>query len=79
MLKRISIIALVAALAVIQSIFLREYENLSFNEAVEELAKIAGVDVPKDEKKQQAYSVQKVLLEALDYAGLRYRSALESH
>jgi DNA primase len=59
--------------------FLREYENLSFNEAVEELAKIAGVDVPKDEKNQQAYSAQKVLLDALDYAGLRYRSALESH
>ena len=59
--------------------FLREYENLSFNEAVEELAKIAGVDVPKDERNQQAYSAQKVLLDALDYAGLRYRSALESH
>jgi DNA primase len=59
--------------------FLREYENLSFNEAVEELAKIAGVNVPKDEKNQKAYSAQKVLLDALDYAGLRYRSALESH
>jgi len=59
--------------------FLREYENLSFNEAVEELAKIAGVDVPKDERNQQAYSSQKILLDALDYAGLRYRSALESH
>ena len=59
--------------------FLRDYENLSFNEAVEELAKIAGVDVPKDEKNQQVYSAQKILLESLEYAGLRYRSALESH
>ena len=59
--------------------FLRDYENLSFNEAVEELAKIAGVEVPKDEKIQKEYSEQKVQLEALEYAGLCYRSALGSH
>jgi len=59
--------------------FLRDYENLSFNEAVEELAKVAGVEVPKDEKNQQVYSAQKVLWDALEYAGLRYRNALKSH
>jgi len=59
--------------------FLRDYENLSFNEAVEELAKVAGVEIPKDEQRQQAYSALNVLWEALEYAGLRYRSALKSH
>jgi len=59
--------------------FLRDYENLSFNDAVEELAKIAGIAVPKDEKVQQAYSLQNKLNEALEYASLRYRDALKSH
>lgn len=59
--------------------FLRDHDNLNFNEAVEELAKIAGVEVPRDEKVQKAYSLQAQLWEALEYANLRYRDALKSH
>ena len=59
--------------------FLREHDNLSFNEAVEELAKIAGVEVPKDEKVQKVYSLQNKLWESLAYANLKYREALKSH
>lgn len=59
--------------------FLREHDNLSFIEAVEELAKIAGLEVPRDQKVQQAYNEQKNLLEALAYASLRYREALKQH
>lgn len=59
--------------------FLRDHDNLAFNEAVEELAKIAGVEVPRDEKVQKVYSLQAKLWEALEYANLRYRDALKSH
>ncbi len=59
--------------------FLREHDNLAFNEAVEELAKIAGVEVPRDEKVQKVYSLQAKLWEALEYAKLRYRDALKTH
>ncbi len=59
--------------------FLREYDNLSFTEAVEELARIAGVEVPRDERVKQEFSRQKWMLQALDYASLRYREALGSH
>ncbi len=59
--------------------FLRDHDNLAFNEAVEELAKIAGVEVPRNEKVQKAYSLQAKLWEALEYANLRYRDALKSH
>jgi len=59
--------------------FLREHDNLSFNDAVEELAKIAGVEVPKDEKVQKVYSLQNKLWDSLAYANLRYRDALKSH
>jgi DNA primase len=59
--------------------FLRDHDNLSFNEAVEELAKIAGVEIPRDEKIKKAYNVQNKLWDALEYASLRYRDALKSH
>lgn len=59
--------------------FLRDHDNLSFVEAVEELAKFAGVEVPRDERVQEAYSAQKKLWEAMDYAQLRYRDALKNH
>jgi DNA primase len=39
--------------------FLREHDNLSFTEAVEELAKIAGVEVPRDERVQAQYTAQR--------------------
>ena len=59
--------------------FLREHDNLSFVEAVEELAKVGGMEVPRDERVQEVYSEQKRLLESLEYASLRYREALQSH
>jgi len=59
--------------------FLRDHDNLSFNEAVEELAKIAGVEVPKDEKVQKIYGLQSKLWDSLAHANLRYSEALESH
>ncbi len=59
--------------------FLREHDNLTFTEAVEELAKIAGVEVPRDKANQQEYSRHKLMLEALDYAAMRYRDALKQH
>jgi len=59
--------------------FLREYEGLSFNDAVEELAKIAGLEVPRDEQVQAVYNQHQALWSGLEYACLRYREALSSH
>ncbi len=59
--------------------FLRDYENLSFNEAVEELAKLAGVEVPRDERVKQIYDNQKKIADAAEYADSKYREALKSH
>lgn len=58
--------------------FLREHDNLSFTEAVEELAKMAGLEVPRDERVQQQYSLQKHMMDALDVAATQYRKALRS-
>lgn len=58
--------------------FLREYDNLSFTEAVEELAKMAGVEVPRDERVQEKYSLQQHMLDALDYAQNQYTKALNA-
>ncbi|MDX1452947.1 MAG: DNA primase [Oleiphilaceae bacterium] len=59
--------------------FLRDHDNLSFIEAVEELAKIAGVEVPREEGDRREFNRQKSMMEALDYASLRYREALKQH
>ena len=59
--------------------FLREHDNLSFVEAVEELAKIAGVEVPRDERLKQVYDESRQYYEALDKADAQYREALKSH
>lgn len=59
--------------------FLRDHDNLSFTEAVEELAKFAGVEVPRDERVKEAYSAQKKLWEAMEFAQLSYRNALKTH
>lgn len=59
--------------------FLREFDNLSFTEAVEELAKIAGVEVPRDERVQAQFSAQRGMLDALEYAQHQYRQALSGH
>lgn len=59
--------------------FLREHDNLSFTEAVEELARIAGVEVPRDERVQKIYDAQKRLHDVSEFAALQYQSALQSH
>ncbi|MCK5887245.1 MAG: DNA primase, partial [Alcanivorax sp.] len=59
--------------------FVRELDGLSFTEAIEELAKIAGISVPRDEKQQQAYSYQQTQLSALDAACEFYQKQLETH
>jgi DNA primase len=59
--------------------FLREYDNLNFNEAVEELAKIAGVEIPRDEAVKKVYSLQNKMWDALEYSNVCYREALKNH
>lgn len=59
--------------------FLREHDNLSFNEAVEELAKIAGIEVPRDESVKKVYSLQNKMWDALEFANVCYREALKTH
>lgn len=59
--------------------FLREHDNLTFNEAVEELAKIAGVEVPHEEAIKKVYSLQNKMWDALEYANVCYRDALKKH
>lgn len=59
--------------------FLREHDNLSFVEAIEELAKIAGLEVPRDERLKQVYDESRQYYEALDRADSQYREALKSH
>lgn len=59
--------------------FLREHDNLNFTEAVEELAKVAGLEVPRDERVQAQYNAQRGMLDALEFANHRYREALKSH
>lgn len=61
--------------------FLMEYENLSFPEAVEELAKSAGMEVPRDDNPQQREKEQqlKKLYDLLSKATEFYETQLKSH
>ncbi|WP_415890296.1 DNA primase [Neptuniibacter sp. SY11_33] len=61
--------------------FLMEYENLNFPEAVEELAKAAGMEVPKDDNPQQREKEQqlKKLYDLLAEAAQFYEDQLKSH
>lgn len=61
--------------------FLMEYENLNFPEAVEELAKTAGMEVPRDDSPQQQQKDQhlKKLYDLLNEAGAFYESCLKQH
>jgi len=61
--------------------FLMEYENLSFPEAVEELAKSAGMEVPRDDNPQQREKEQqlKKLYDLLAEAAEFYEAQLKSH
>lgn len=59
--------------------FVREFDNLSFTEAVEELAKNAGLEIPRDQKSQARYNATRTMSEALDHAAHLYSKALRSH
>ncbi|MBW4935568.1 DNA primase [Marinobacter sp. F4206] len=56
--------------------FIREFEGLGFTEAVEELAKRAGLEVPYDQAAKQEIQQARTLTDALDFANRFYQSAL---
>jgi DNA primase len=56
--------------------FVREFDGLGFTEAVEELARRAGLEVPYDENAKQEMKQAKTLTDALDYASNFYHGAL---
>lgn len=61
--------------------FLMEYERLSFPEAVEELARLAGVDIPREEQNPQQIERDhqvKQQISLLDQASQFYREQLRS-
>ena len=58
--------------------FIREFEGLGFTEAVEELAKRAGMEVPYDQAARQEMQQARTLTDALDFASKFYHSALAS-
>ncbi|MEP4465202.1 DNA primase [Marinobacter alexandrii] len=58
--------------------FIREFEGLGFTEAVEELAKRAGLEVPYDKAAKQEIQQARTLTDALDFASRFYQSALTS-
>lgn len=57
--------------------FIREFEGLGFTDAVEELAKRAGLEVPYDQAAKQEIQQARTLTDALDYASRFYHSALQ--
>ncbi|MEH6355673.1 MAG: DNA primase [Marinobacter sp.] len=58
--------------------FLREFEGLGFTEAVEDLARRAGMEVPYDQAAKQEMQQTRTLTEALDFASRFYQQALSS-
>ena len=58
--------------------FVREFEGLGFTEAVEELAKRAGLEVPYDRAAKQEMQQARTLTDALEFANRFYHSALTS-
>ncbi|MDO6592789.1 DNA primase [Neptuniibacter sp. 1_MG-2023] len=61
--------------------FLMDYENISFPEAVEELAKSAGMEVPRDDSPHQREKDQqlKTLYELLEAATTYYENQLRTN
>lgn len=62
--------------------FLQEYENLGFVEAVEMLARTAGVEVPREETSERAQQVQKqkkTLYDLMESCASYYRHQLYHH
>ncbi len=60
-------------------VFLREYENLSFNEAVEELARSAGMEIPRDEAVKRQYDASQRLFDSLEFTSNYYEQQLHQH
>ena len=58
--------------------FVRDFEGLGFTEAVEELAKRAGLEVPYDRAARQEMQQARTLTDALDFANQFYQKALRS-
>ncbi|OZB13862.1 MAG: DNA primase, partial [Marinobacter sp. 34-60-7] len=56
--------------------FVREFEGLGFTEAVEELARRAGLEVPYDRAAKQEMQQVRTLTDALEFASRYYHSAL---
>ncbi len=56
--------------------FVREFDGLGFTDAVEELAKRAGLEVPYDQSARQEIQQTRTLTDALDFANQFYRNAL---
>ncbi|MDX1456511.1 MAG: DNA primase [Marinobacter sp.] len=58
--------------------FVREFDGLGFTDAVEELAKRIGLEVPYDQTARQEIQQARTLTDALDFANQFYRGALQS-
>ncbi|WP_100639276.1 DNA primase [Marinobacter salexigens] len=58
--------------------FIREFEGLGFTDAVEELARRAGLEVPYDQAARQEIQQARTLTDALDFASRFYHSALNA-
>lgn len=56
--------------------FVREFEGLGFTDAVEELARQAGLEVPYDQAARQEMQQARTLTDALDFASRFYQAAL---
>ncbi len=56
--------------------FVREFDGLGFTDAVEELARRAGLEVPYDQVARQEMQQARTLTDALDFASRFYQSAL---
>ncbi len=59
--------------------FLMEYDRLEFPQAVEEVAKLVGVDVPRDEQQEQQRNEYKAQYNVLDAAASYYQEQLKTH
>lgn len=59
--------------------FLMEYERLDFPQAVEEVAKLVGVDVPREAQIDSKTPSQRAQLDILDQASAYYEEMLKGH
>ncbi|WP_166269752.1 DNA primase [Marinobacter caseinilyticus] len=57
--------------------FVREFDGLGFTDAVEELARRTGLEVPYDQSVRQEMQQARTLTDALDFASRFYASALQ--